>query len=1136
MSRVQEAFLSNTIKLGETPVYIVSEHDTILTYFSLLLSNHLLPQQEVYRERALLPHDNFFTSPFLNHLIRHDWDKHTDVELESILNLHLEEGFDTNRLYGLTLSIESFQKLQHSELLLKGVIIFIYSEFKSIIELERKIDSKALMLQLEQQQSILFFNSKLAHLFPKEIVQELGHLLDAKVFDIEKIKLLDFNPSDCVSYNPSYHEVCFERDAISSKYLSKHSTSFILCLDVEVTLPIVSKYLSSILLSRNERANIILVCENEETLKGELPEIFFGKLDIRIFNLGSNLSAQLNSIIKELHSEWILIDHLYLKAEATRWNTLTEVDNALFFGKLGLQNKLNEIHLSDLLTREIPDFNICFRRSNFDEIGGFDEQIKDKKTYWDLALRIVHLKQQRAWVYTTELAISTNQETYSEESISNHYIIQKHEALLQHCLNDVLHSIRKDSGLTHSELKELQHKVSSLNLLLMHSNDELKSLHSLNLELHHRIQYLENNWYQKIIQKVRRIKKIFFKKKSPGTGTLKKIWLAFRFLLSKSGVGILRKIFANFLKHLFLLIENRPVEITYLDQRKSDGIHNYNNWILSKLDKLKVDEAYEEEQPTIESHPLISIVMPVYNPPLRYLKDALESVLNQNYPNWQLCIADDNSPNEKVKKLLRAYAVKDKRIEIVFRPMNGHISATSNSALELVKGEYVLFMDHDDLITRNCLWEVVKAIDANHNPDIIYSDEDKVNEHQFHQSAYFKPDWSPDHLLASNYIGHVCVMKKSLIDTIGGFRIGYEGSQDYDLLLRATELTNKIVHIPKVLYHWRIHQLSAAAGEDVKPYAYIAAKKALEDSLNRRGLAGKVRYLSGLRGYRIDFEVKKWDKVNIIIPTKDQTELLKNAVDSILSRTNYPNYEILILNNNSTTKELENFLQDYTSRYPAKIRSLDAHFSFNFSKLMNIGVKETVGEFVLFLNNDIEIIEPEWLTQMVTFGQQKHVGAVGARLLYPDDTIQHAGVIVGLGGIAGHAFTGLYKDDPGYFNLIQTVNNFSAVTAACLLCRREIFEEVQGMDEQFEVEYNDVDFCLKIMEAGYYNVYVPQVELYHYESASRGHPHQSKPSYERHLKEMALFKQKWQHIIDRDPYYNPNLNLGVHDFSMDLNA
>lgn len=1135
MSALQRTILS-TVELGVKPVFIVSEHDSSLTYFSLLLSNHLLPKGEAYRERALMPHDNYFNTPYLNHLIQHDYQKFKSSELESILSLHLEEGFDTKRLYGIALSIEFYQKLRNSELLSNRTVIFIYSDFKSKLEKDRFFESSALVGQLESEKSILFLNNKLAYSYPNELIDELRQYLNAKAFNVEKIKPLDFNASDCTSYEPFYNDICKARDITSSKFLSTSSLSFIISLDKEVDMLTLSEYLSSIILTRSEKTNIILLCDNVIKFQKELPEVFANKLSIQVLASNQNLSFQLNALIKNIQAEWIIIDNLYLKPEAKIWNKLAGLSQTIYFGKLGIKKEEAEIQLSDLLTKEIPEFNICFKRSHFEEIGGFDEFIKNEKTFWDLALRLVNTKQSTAWTYSTELVISKKQEPESEDDSSNQYIIQKHEALLQHCLNDVLLSINKDIGLTQSELKVLHYKVSSLSLLLSHSKDELKSMQSLNAELHHRIQYLENNWYQKIIQKTRRIKKIFFKKKSPGTGTLKRIWTAFRFLLSKSGVGILRKVLANFLKHLYLLIEKRPVEIVYQDQKKSEGIYNYHNWILNKLDKEKLDDAYSEEVETNHAEPLISIVMPVYNPPLRYLKEAIESVVNQNYPKWQLCIADDNSPNEKVRKLLRAYAVKDQRIQVVFRPENGHISATSNSALEIAKGEYVLFMDHDDLLTQHCLWEIVKAINANASPDIIYSDEDKIDENRFHQSAYFKPDWSPDHLLASNYIGHVCVIKKSLIEKIHGFRLGYEGSQDYDLLLRATERTDKIVHVPKVLYHWRIHQLSAAAGEDVKPYAYIAAKKALEDTLDRRGLSGKVRYLSGLRGYRIDFKVHKVDKVSVIIPTKDQTELLKNAVDSILAKTSYSNYEILILNNNSTTKELGDFLNEYTSKYPNKIKSLDAHFNFNFSKLMNIGVKETAGEYILFLNNDIEVIEPDWLTHMVSFAQQKHVGAVGARLLYPDDTIQHAGVIVGLGGIAGHAFAGLYKEDPGYFNLIQTVNNFSAVTAACLLCRREVFEDVNGMDEQFEVEYNDVDFCLKIMEAGYYNVYVPQVELYHYESATRGHPHQSKPSYERHLREMALFKSKWQHIIDRDPYYNPNLHLGVHDFTMDLNV
>jgi GT2 family glycosyltransferase len=301
-------------------------------------------------------------------------------------------------------------------------------------------------------------------------------------------------------------------------------------------------------------------------------------------------------------------------------------------------------------------------------------------------------------------------------------------------------------------------------------------------------------------------------------------------------------------------------------------------------------------------------------------------------------------------------------------------------------------------------------------------------------------------------------------------------------------------------------------------------------------LKGTVKYLTGLRGYKIDYTVTRNDLVSIIIPTKDQTALLKNTIDSIIALTGYTNYEIIVLNNNSTSKEFYAWVDEYTKKYPQLIQVVEAHFPFNFSKLMNIGAGLAKGEYLLLLNNDVEIIHADWLDIMVSYAQQKRIGAVGVKLLYPDDTVQHAGVVIGLGGIAGHSFVGAYKDDPGYFNYIQSVNNYAAVTAACLMCRKEVFDEVNGMDETFEVEYNDVDFCLKMMEAGFNNVYLPQVELYHYESATRGHPHQSKPSYERHLKEMKLFKDKWQHIIDHDPFYNPNLNMGAHDFSMNFSA
>jgi GT2 family glycosyltransferase len=339
-----------------------------------------------------------------------------------------------------------------------------------------------------------------------------------------------------------------------------------------------------------------------------------------------------------------------------------------------------------------------------------------------------------------------------------------------------------------------------------------------------------------------------------------------------------------------------------------------------------------------------------------------------------------------------------------------------------------------------------------------------------------------------------------------------------------------------VLYHWRIHALSAAQGEEVKPYAYMAAKKALEQALLRRGMPVEVKYLTGLRGYRIVYPVQEEPMVSIIIPSKDQTELLKNTVDSILNKTKYSRYEIIVLNNNSTSKGFQQFVTEYSTKYSNQFRCVEAHFPFNFSKLMNMGRKLAQGKMLLLLNNDVEVIHDDWLEIMVSYTQQKRIGAVGVKLLYPDDTIQHAGVIVGLGGIAGHTFVGMHQDEPGYFNYIQSTNNYSAVTAACLMVRADVYDAVGGMDEIFEVEYNDVDFCLRIQEAGYNNVYLPHVSLYHFESATRGHPHQSKSGYERHLKEMALFKERWQKIIDHDPYYNPNLNLGVHDFSMNLMA
>jgi len=611
------------------------------------------------------------------------------------------------------------------------------------------------------------------------------------------------------------------------------------------------------------------------------------------------------------------------------------------------------------------------------------------------------------------------------------------------------------------------------------------------------------------------------KLKNPNTSTFDALIKFLSFALTKPGYQFIRKHILRALNKANILYEGKNMQ------------PGYNDWIKKKLDKDVLAKEYKEGQELIKYAPKISIIVPVYNPPIIFLKEAINSVLGQSYTNWELCLADDNSPNKEVRKTLQSFVDKDSRIKVVFRTENGHISANSNSALTVATGEYILMMDHDDLLTPNCLFEVVKHINGYPDDDFIYSDEDKINDEGELSNPHFKADWAPDSLLSRNYIGHVSVLKKSLMDKIGGFRVGFEGSQDYDLFLRATEQADHIGHIPKVLYHWRIHAASVAQNTDAKPYAYIAAKKALQEALLRRNTPGEVEYIPNIPGgYRIRYDVTKNDKVSIIIPTKDQAKLLGAALDSIFSKTLYPNYEIILINNNSTSPEFFDLVKKYTASHGNIFRCIDANIPFNFSKLMNIGVAESTGEYILFLNNDVKVIHEDWMTQMVSYAQRKHTGVVGVKLLYPDNTIQHAGVIIGILGAAAHVFVNLERDNLGYYAYIQSLNNYAALTAACIMFRKSVYEEVGGMDENLEVDYNDIDLCLKIYEAGYFNVYLPTVELYHYESVTRGHPFSNRENYAQHKKNYDYFIQKWGKITAHDPFYNPNLSLMSGDFSL----
>ncbi len=531
--------------------------------------------------------------------------------------------------------------------------------------------------------------------------------------------------------------------------------------------------------------------------------------------------------------------------------------------------------------------------------------------------------------------------------------------------------------------------------------------------------------------------------------------------------------------------------------------------------------------------PVISIVMPVYNTPEAFLREAIQSVLDQVYPYWELCIADDASTAPHIQAILEEYQGKDSRIKVVFRSQNGHISATSNSALELATGEFIGLLDHDDVLTPDALYEVVSLLNQNSAADMIYSDEDKLNDKGELTGHFFKPDWCPDSFLSRMYTCHFGVYRREIINQIGGFRIGYEGSQDYDLVLRLTEKTDQIVHIPKILYHWRIHSSSAAGGTEAKPYAYEAAKRALQDAIDRRGEPGIVKDVPEYLGrYWVRYQILDYKRVSIIIPTRDLGKVLNRCLESIFTKTLYPNYEVILIDNGSIEPETQEIIDDWQQKEPQRFKSYQLDIPFNFSQIINYGVQQASGDYLLLLNNDTEVITPDWIDGMVEQAQRPSIGAVGVLLQYPEGQIQHAGIIIGMGRVAAHSHQHYLETDPGYQGQIICMNNYLAVTAACLMCRREVFDRVNGLDEKLAVAYNDVDFCLKLIQQGYYNIYLPHVKLYHHESKSRGLVENTPEKLARFMNESTIIRERWKAFIQHDPCYNPNLTLARSDYSL----
>ncbi|MDW7772673.1 MAG: glycosyltransferase [Desulfobulbaceae bacterium] len=531
---------------------------------------------------------------------------------------------------------------------------------------------------------------------------------------------------------------------------------------------------------------------------------------------------------------------------------------------------------------------------------------------------------------------------------------------------------------------------------------------------------------------------------------------------------------------------------------------------------------------------LVSIVVPVYDVDEVWLTRTIESVRSQLYENWELCLCDDCSPKPHIRQVLQRYAELDSRIKVLLSEKNSGIAAASNMALSLATGDFVGLLDHDDELTVDALYEVVRVINQQPEADLIYSDEDKLDMQGRRVDPFFKPDFSPELIYSQNYICHFTVIRKSILDEIGGFREEFDGSQDHDLILRTIEKARRVCHIPKILYHWRKIPGSTAAVYDSKSYAWEAGRKAIEESLARTGIKGKVYFGKYQGSYRVQREIIGRPPVSVIIPFRDKADLLRKCIGSILEKSTYPHFEILGVSNNSSELDTREAMAALTRR-DKRVRFVEYNVPFNFAGLCNHGVEQAGGEYVVLLNNDIEIITPEWMEALLELAQADEIGAVGGKLIYPDQRIQHAGIVLGMAGVAGHPHHFFHKDDVGYYARPHVIHNVSAVTGACMMVGRDLYRDAGGMDsEHFAVAYNDVDFCLKLLRRGLRNVFTPYCEMIHYESATRGYE-DTPDKLARLQKEAAFLAQKWPEYIGReDPWYNPNLSLESENFAVRL--
>ena len=547
--------------------------------------------------------------------------------------------------------------------------------------------------------------------------------------------------------------------------------------------------------------------------------------------------------------------------------------------------------------------------------------------------------------------------------------------------------------------------------------------------------------------------------------------------------------------------------------------------------KPSAEELERQRKKKWKNPPLISVAVPAYRTPPGFLEQMILSVKEQTYPHWELCIVNASRGEDGMEQVLGRYAGGDERIRVKNLEENLGIAGNTNEALEMARGEFVGLLDHDDLLAPQALFRIAEALTADPQADAVYTDEDKVTtDLSEHFQPHFKPDFNLDLLRSNNYITHFFVVRTRLAREAGGFRREFDGAQDYDFIFRCTEEAKKVLHVPEVLYHWRTHKASTADNPASKMYAFEAGKRAIEAHLARCGQEGTVSLRKDLGFYRVEYPVQGEPLVSILIPNRDQKETLEKCLNSIWEKSTYNNYEILIVENNSSSPEIFDYYREIEKRPGVQI--LTWKEGFNYSAINNFGEKSAAGDYLLFLNNDVEVINPRWIEELLGNCQRKEVGIVGAKLYYPDDTIQHAGTVIGIGGIAGHAFLNMPRSRTGYLHKASLQMDLSAVTAACMMMKRQVFKQLGGFEERLSVAFNDVDLCLRTVQAGYLVVYNPEVELYHYESKSRG-AEDSEEKVRRFQKEIEFMRCRWMDLLKKgDPYYNRNLTLSKWNYSL----